>query len=172
MDLSKDKNNASIHSAVIILHDLSADSIVLTKRSEHLRNHPGEISFPGGLREEGDKNLYETGVRELKEELGINRDRLTLVSELKEEVTLFGITIHPWLTQIETIQPYKLNKKEVTSLLLVPISLVVKPENYQEIMIERNGMHHKTCRFIPENGIIWGATARIMMQLKNSIILK
>lgn len=169
MDLNKEKNNNKTHSSVIILHDLSTKSIVLTKRSEHLRNHPGEISFPGGLREESDKNLYDTGVRELKEELGISSDRLTLVSELKEEVTLFGITIHPWLTQIETIHPYKLNKEEVTSLLFVPISLVIKPENYQEIMIEHNGFQFNTYRFIPENGVIWGATARIMMQLRNRV---
>lgn len=152
-------------SAVIIMHDLLMDALVLTKRSEHLRTHPGEISFPGGLREKGDANLYETGLRELNEELGITRERVSLVRALEQETTLLGTIIHPWMVKIETIEPYRLNKDEVSSLLFVPISLVTDPGNYREITIERKGMHFKTQSFIPENGLIWGATARIMMQL-------
>lgn len=159
------KNKEPTVSAVILMHDLLLDALVLTKRSKYLRTHPGEISFPGGIREEVDANLYETGLRELNEELGISRDRVSLVRSLEQETTLLGTIIHPWMVEIKSTEPYQLNKDEVSSLLFVPISLVTDPANYREITIEHKGMHFKTQSFIPENGIIWGATARIMMQL-------
>ena len=64
-------NKTQVHSAVLVLHELATDSLVLTKRSNKLRHHPGEICFPGGIWENQDENLYATALRELNEELGI-----------------------------------------------------------------------------------------------------
>lgn len=160
-----DLNNTAIHSAVLVIHDVATDSIVFTKRSEHLRNHPGEISFPGGLWEERDKTLYDTGLRELYEELGISAERVNLIKQLNKEKTLLGVIIHPWFVKVNSVHPYVLNAEEVASLLLVPRSLVIDPSNYRETIITRGRINVKTLEFIPKDGIIWGATARIMKQL-------
>ncbi|MBL7478815.1 NUDIX hydrolase [Legionella bononiensis] len=165
MDLNKFSKNETTHSAVIVLHELATDSLILTKRSEQLRNHPGEISFPGGLWEENDLNFSNTALRELHEELGIIKERVTLIKELKDERTLSGIIIHPWLGQIESIEPYVLNFDEVTGLITIPMSLVHSAANYQKITVERYGVQFTTCEFITNNDYIWGATARIMKQL-------
>lgn len=165
MDLNKTKKNVPVHSAVMVLRELSTDSLVLTKRNEHLHHHPGEISFPGGVWEEQDHTLYDTALRELYEELSISEDRLIPVKALEVESTLSGIVIYPWLAHIESIHPYKLNIQEVSSLVSIPFSLVKEAENYRDITIERYGLHFNSCQFIPYEGMIWGATARIMKQL-------
>lgn len=158
-------NRAQSHSAVLVLHDLSSDSLILTKRSEHLRHHPGEISFPGGHWEEQDKSLYATALREVYEELGIESSRITMIKELRIEETLLGSIIHPWLTEIETINPFKLNPNEVTDVIAIPVSQANKADNYKSILFERNGYKFKSWKYIPTKEVIWGATARIMMQL-------
>lgn len=165
MDLNKIVENNLTHSAVLVLHDLYTDSLILTKRSEQLRNHPGEISFPGGLWEEQDQDYLNTALRELNEELGISANRVTLIKKLADERTLSGIIIHPWLAKINSIHPYSLNIHEVSSILSIPISQVYNSENYRDITIERLGVQFITCEFIWEKEYIWGATARIMKQL-------
>lgn len=163
MDSKKD--NILVHSAVIVLHELSTGSLILTKRSEQLRAHPGEICFPGGSWEEGDENLYATGLRELYEELGIQADRVTFIRELITQQTLLGSIIHPWFASIESVEPYRLNPNEVTRLITVPMSLVQDKKNYKDVIVERRGFKFKSCEFVYKDDWIWGATAKIMKQL-------
>lgn len=165
MDLNKISEQELVHSAVLVMHELSTNCLILTKRSNQLRNHPGEICFPGGVWEKQDENLYATAVRELNEELGITANRVTPIKELLTECTLLGTIIHPWLASIESIRPYYLNLQEVSAMILIPMSLVVNPQNYQELIIERAGKQFKSYKFIPNDELVWGATARIMKQL-------
>lgn len=162
MDSSKLKEQ---HSAVIVLHELLTDSLILSKRSTQLRHHPGEICFPGGRWEKGDEDFYATALRELNEELGISAHRVTLIKELRLESTSLGTIIHPWLSSIESIEPYHLDIHEVSRLLRIPMALVSKRSNYEDFIIERYGKHFKSCRFICDDELVWGATARIMRQL-------
>lgn len=164
MDSNSVQNKFSNHSAVIVLHDQSIDSLILTKRTENLRNHPGEICFPGGFAEKVDSSLYHTALRELKEELDVDPERVTLIKEMAIEYTLRGTIIHPWYASIESIIPYRLNDNEVASLIFIPMHLVSAAHNYREIIFEQRGLHIKSCEFIPNEGSIWGATARIMKQ--------
>jgi 8-oxo-dGTP pyrophosphatase MutT (NUDIX family) len=151
--------------AVIVLHEKETDSLILTERSCHLRDHPGEICFPGGRWEEGDNTLYDTALRELQEELGIDSVRVQLQKLLKTEQTLSGYLIHPWLAFIDTISPYQINPLEVTNILRLPMSEVYKRANYQQIRVQRQGLEIVTYQFLAEHHVVWGATARIMMQL-------
>lgn len=165
MDLEDKSLGHPSHSAVILLRDESTDSLILTKRSSQLKNHPGEISFPGGFWEIGDISYYHTALRELQEELGIRSDRVQLIKAMSTEMTLLGTTIHPWLAAIESLEPYVINKDEVDSILSVPYTLVKQTQNYKKIRLERNGITYVSIQFIPFDGQIWGATARIMKQL-------
>ncbi|KTD55806.1 MutT/nudix family transporter protein [Legionella santicrucis] len=153
------------NSAVIVLYEQESDSLILTKRSDQLRTHPGEICFPGGVWEEGDENYYTTALRELNEELGISANRVTLIRELKIQKTLLGSIIHPWLASISSVHPYYLNTQEVVRIISIPMSLVQDPKNYRTFMIERNGHQYKTCEFTANKDWVWGATAKIMKQL-------
>ncbi|ARG97639.1 NUDIX hydrolase [Legionella micdadei] len=151
--------------AVVVLHELSSDSLVLTQRSHTLRNHPGEICFPGGRWQVGDKNLYDTALRELQEELGIAPERIALQMELRPERTLSGYLIHPWLATIENLSPYHADKNEVAEVYYLPMGEIIKASNYQKIQVSRFGFTFTTYRFVASRHYVWGATARIMMQL-------
>jgi 8-oxo-dGTP pyrophosphatase MutT (NUDIX family) len=152
-------------SAVIVLHEQSTDSLILTQRSAHLRDHPGEICFPGGCWEWEDKDLWATALRELNEELGISSDRIHCVEELTPEVTLRGTIIHPWLATITSIDPYSMNEFEVSAVISLPMQQVINPENYRQIVVPRFGKMIKCWQFTPAEQNVWGATARIMKQL-------
>ena len=153
--------------AVIVLHEKDTDSLILTERSSQLRDHPGEICFPGGLWEEGDNTLYDTALRELEEELGINSTRVQLHRMLKTEQTLTGYRISPWLAVIDTLSPYQMNPVEVASVIRIPMTEIYKRTNYQQIKVERQGTEILTYQFLVDNYMVWGATVRIMMQLSN-----
>lgn len=165
MESNKTEQIMGTHSSVIVLHDLFKNSLILTKRSEQLRNHPGEVCFPGGFQEVTDQNLYSTALREVDEELGITSDRITLIRELEVEKTLQGLIIHPWFASIKNVFPYTMNLQEVSELIFVPMDLVNNPQNYKELRLEKDGRRIMTCQFIANKELIWGATARIMRQL-------
>lgn len=167
MDSNELKQSTSFHSAVMVLHELSSNSLILTKRSEKLRTHPGEICFPGGVWEMGDVNLYATALRELHEELGITANRVDLVKELEIERTLLGAIIHPWFARIESIDPNRLNPEEITSIISIPMHLAQDSKNYRELVINRYGHRFKSLEFVLPGDLLWGATARIMKQLCN-----
>ena len=151
--------------AVFVLHDLSNDSLILTQRSTGLRAHPGEIGFPGGSWQEGDKSLYETALRELQEELGILPTRVQLEKAMKPERTLTGYLIYPWFASIESLIPYLADSAEVSEVFSLPMSEVQKASNYREIVVPRFGLEIPSYQFIASTHFVWGATARIMMQL-------
>ena len=151
--------------AVIVLYEQASDSLILTERNHNLRSHPGEICFPGGRRDDSDKTLFDTALRELQEELDIQPERIHLQKKLQTRPTLTGFIIHPRLASIDTVEPYKLNEAEVVALLRLPMTEVRNPANYKQIMVERRGFKIRTIQFINYNYKVWGATARIMMQL-------
>ncbi len=152
-------------SAVIVLLEETSDSLILTQRSPNLRDHPGEVCFPGGRWNEGDATLWMTALRELQEELGIDSARVRLVKELQRDQTHNGTIIHPWLASIATLEPYTANIDEVASVFKLPLIEVRAPANYKDIVVERYGWVVNTCQFIASNYFVWGATARIMRQL-------
>ena len=152
-------------SAVIVMHEKATDSLILTRRTAHLRDHPGEVCFPGGGWEPGDIDLRATALRELKEELGIETDRVQLIKKMEPEKTLSGSIIHPWLATILALEPYVLNTYEVAEVLMLPMQAVYTISNYKDIVIIRSGKRVTTCEFTTSCYFVWGATARIMKQL-------
>ncbi|KTC93707.1 MULTISPECIES: NUDIX hydrolase [Legionella] len=159
------KNLTPQNAAVVVLHELSSDSLVLTQRSKTLRAHPGEICFPGGRWQVGDKSLFDTALRELREELGVLSSRIKLQKSLRPEQTLTGFIIHPWFASIDQLSPYQADKNEVDEVFFLPFNEVVKKSNYQEIQISCSGFTITTYQFIASGHYVWGATARIMMQM-------
>lgn len=157
--------NLSNESAVIVLIEETSDSLILTQRSLNLRDHPGEICFPGGRWQEGDATFWDTALRELQEELGVDATRVQLIKELQREQTHNGSVIYPWLASITTIEPCIPSVHEVAMVFMLPMCKVKVLANYRDSVIERYGMAVKTCQFTASDYFIWGATARIMRQL-------
>ncbi|KTD17167.1 NUDIX hydrolase [Legionella jordanis] len=165
MSSPKSKDRLNQTASVLVLHELSSDSLVLTVRSLDLKMHPGEVCFPGGRWQEGDDNLLATAFRELHEELGIGSSRLVLLKAMQPESTLTGFIIHPWLAAIDSLHPYLADPKEVADVIFLPIKQVRDSQNYQRIKLNREGINFTSWQYTASNHFIWGATVRIMRQL-------
>lgn len=154
----------SKESAVIVLVEKISDSLILTQRSSQLNDHPGEICFPGGRWELGDKDLWATALRELEEELGISSTRVSRIKKMQQEQTHKGIIIQPWFASIQTLQPYTANENEVAAVFRVSMHEASILSNYRDLAVNREGMSFTTCQFTASDFFVWGATARIMRQ--------
>lgn len=155
---------ASLEASVIVLHERATDSLILTKRTDQLRAHPGDVCFPGGRRDASDTSLYDTALRELYEELGIHSSRVQLEKKLTMESTLTGYQIQPWYARIDSLVPFTINSTEVAQVLRIAMSDVCNKASYRQILVQKPGIAVKSWQFIHSTDFIWGATVRIMMQ--------
>jgi 8-oxo-dGTP pyrophosphatase MutT (NUDIX family) len=144
--------------------------LVFTERRADLRRHAGEISFPGGRRDPGDADLSATALREAQEEIGLDPAAVELGERLPPTNTFVtGYRIHPLVGHIA--HPHELdlrpNPTEVETLLT--FSLAVLRESYEMRRLIRRGVPIHTPTFEIEGRLIWGATARILGDLFDSL---
>ncbi|MDI3523941.1 CoA pyrophosphatase [Kosmotoga sp.] len=141
--------------------------LILTRRSRKLKSHPGQISFPGGIRENGEE-LLETALREMKEEIGVSRDNVLFVHNLKMTETLMSrIEVHPFLALLNK-REFVLNRNEVEEIIFVKLSLFQQTK--EEVIRLPSG--EKTIRYRLPGLVVWGATARIIAGSIDEILKK
>ena len=137
--------------------------LVFTERRADLRRHAGEISFPGGRRDESDADLATTALREAQEEIGLDPARVELGGALPPTKTFVtSYRVHPFVGRIAHpgelgLQP---NPAEVETVLT--FSLAVLRESYEMRRLVRRGVPIHTPTYEVEGQLIWGATARIL----------
>lgn len=137
--------------------------LIFTKRREDLRRHAGEISFPGGRRDEVDADLMTTALREAEEEIALNPGRVELVGALPPTSTFVtNYRVHPFVGLVA--HPGELglrpNPSEVETVLT--FSLAVLREGFAMRRLVRRGIPIHTPTYEVEGQLIWGATARIL----------
>jgi 8-oxo-dGTP pyrophosphatase MutT (NUDIX family) len=137
---------------------------VFTRRRDDLRRHPGEVSFPGGRRDEGDAQLVDTALREAHEEIGLPRDAVTVVGALEPTPTIAtGYAIYPFVGVIEPGHVWDPAAAEVAEVL--ELSLDDLRDGYAMRPVTRHGMTFQTDTYVVGDTFIWGATARIVGNL-------
>jgi 8-oxo-dGTP pyrophosphatase MutT (NUDIX family) len=137
--------------------------LVLTERRSDLKRHAGEISFPGGRRDE-DEELMRTALREADEEIGLSPDNVEVVGALPPIgtfVTNYKIT--PFVGLIEEGMRFEPNPSEVESVLVA--SLEDLAAGYERRRLVRRGVPIKTDTYLVADKLVWGATARILAML-------
>lgn len=139
--------------------------VILIKRTNLVKNHASEISFPGGNFIENDVEMLETAVRELNEEIGIKITRKEVVGYLDIERTLTSrYIIYPYVALIERMPEITSTNYEVEKIIDAPlIPLLETREN--DLMHQKQYSIPNLPKFTYKNEIIWGATARILDQL-------
>ncbi|TGK82039.1 CoA pyrophosphatase [Leptospira noumeaensis] len=138
-----------------------AEGIILTERAKHLKSHPGQISFPGGVKEKEDSNLLVTALREWEEEMGVQSSTLNVLGKLEGLHTRTGFHITPFLATYEGDFTFPHNKEEVDRVLLVRFSdLWTKP--FYAIQIP--GREHFAYYFDLGDGLLWGATCEMILR--------
>ena len=150
--------------AGVLVPVIGGASVVLTKRGESLPRHAGEISFPGGIRQEEDATLADTALRETEEELGIARGAVAVLGALPPVHTLVsGILIVPFLGALSDRPAIRPNEGEIAEVLEYPLDALASVE--AEVEWARNGGVYRGHAYDMGAHVIWGATARILHNL-------
>jgi 8-oxo-dGTP pyrophosphatase MutT (NUDIX family) len=137
--------------------------LVFTERRSDLKRHAGEISFPGGQRDEGE-DLLDTALREAEEEIGLSRDNVEVAGALPPIGTFVtNYKVHPFVGLIDQAMRFEPNPDEVESVLVA--SLDDLAAGYERRRLVRRGVPIKTDTYLVSDKLIWGATARILADL-------
>jgi 8-oxo-dGTP pyrophosphatase MutT (NUDIX family) len=141
---------------------------VFTKRRDDLRRHPGEISFPGGRRDDSDSDLSETALREAEEEIGLPRADVEILGALQPTPTIAtGYSVYPFVGLIAPGHEWELSPQEVAEV--IELRLADLKSGYARRRLIRRGLPIRTDTYLVGDHLIWGATARILADLFDRI---
>ena len=138
-------------------------TVLLTRRTAHLNDHAGQISFPGGRAEPADAGAAETALRETAEEIGLAAGRVEVLGELPQYVTVTGYRVTPvvgLLTPPLDLQP---DDFEVAEVFEVPLKFLLDPANHQSNCVHYEGRERRYYAMPYRQYYIWGATAGMLM---------
>jgi 8-oxo-dGTP pyrophosphatase MutT (NUDIX family) len=147
-------------------------TVLLTQRTAHLRDHAGQISFPGGRAEPTDKDAVATALREAEEEVGLARRHIDVIGSLPEYRTVTYYDVTPVVALVRPPFELMLDSHEVADAFEVPLAFLMTPANHQRHMFEFAG-YRREFLSMPwpradggrEPYFIWGATAAMLRNL-------
>jgi 8-oxo-dGTP pyrophosphatase MutT (NUDIX family) len=139
--------------------------VLLTQRTDHLYDHAGQVSFPGGRRERSDASSVETALRETHEEIGLGEDFIEVVGLLDDYETGTGFRVTPVVSFVAEGFTLALDTFEVAEVFEVPLDYLFDPANHQTRSREFNGRRRNYYVFEYRDRVIWGATAGMLMNL-------
>lgn len=147
--------------AVLVPIFKEENKILFTLRTQIVSHHKGQVSFPGGSFDENDGNIIETAYRETKEEVGINKENITMVGRLNPMSTISNYYVIPFVGLVEKGTQIRANNLEVEHYFFAPISDLMNPENI--LMGDFDGMRLPYYSY--SNYKIWGVTGMILADL-------
>ena len=139
--------------------------ILFTKRTEKVKAHRGQISFPGGAYEEGDGTLVNTALRECAEEIGLSAEGVEVLGELDDSITTTSsYVISPFVALIPWPHQFKIDEEEVEEIIEAAISGLLDKDCLHEETEMMDGKAITSYSYHYQGRVIWGATARILNQ--------
>jgi 8-oxo-dGTP pyrophosphatase MutT (NUDIX family) len=140
--------------------------VLMTRRREDLRLHPGQISFPGGRIETGDADARAAALREAEEEVGLRASHVEVLGRLSETlVVLTGFRLTPWVGVVPYPYPYVAQPDEVAGLVELSVHDLLAPGSHRIGTREAYGMVHEVHTYEVGGNVVWGASARILHEL-------
>lgn len=159
--------NGWMPAAVLILLYPKAgrDHILFTVRTDRVEHHKGQISFPGGAVHEADADLTVTALRETYEEVGVDPERVEVIGQLNDMVTISNFRVTPFVGVLHRApQEFIASPLEVAEVLEVPVAHLLDNANIIREQHERNGQMLEGIAYVYEGHRIWGATARMLTE--------
>jgi 8-oxo-dGTP pyrophosphatase MutT (NUDIX family) len=159
---------------LVLLYPHSDESdlrILLTKRTETLRGHSGQVSFPGGQREESDTSFADTALRETCEELGFcDFSNVTILGSLSMcYIPPSNYDVYPIVAYTPTLPPLNPSPHEVAEVLTLSLRELLHPETHQIEMREFQGMSIPVPYYHLPQARVWGATASMLSELEQRL---
>ncbi|MBO9507394.1 CoA pyrophosphatase [Thalassospira sp. A3_1] len=137
--------------------------VILTRRTDHLSDHAGQISFPGGRQEDHDNTLEETALRETEEEIGLARVHIELVGRLDDYYTVTGYQVTPVVGLITPPFDLAPDAHEVAEVFEVPLEFILEPRNQKLQTVTFEGAKRRYFAIPYCEYYIWGATAGMLV---------
>jgi 8-oxo-dGTP pyrophosphatase MutT (NUDIX family) len=162
-----DEDRGLISAAVLVpvIVRPSGATMLLTQRTAHLRDHAGQVSFPGGRSEESDASPEATALREAEEEVGLAASQVEILGRLPEYRTGTGFAITPVVGLVTPPLNLKLDDFEVAEVFEPPLEFLLDSTNHQRHSIEVRGIMREYWAMPWQGYYIWGATAGMLVTL-------
>jgi 8-oxo-dGTP pyrophosphatase MutT (NUDIX family) len=141
------------------------ERVILTRRTAHLSNHAGQISFPGGRVDQADADVAATALRETEEEIGLDRGHVSVLGTLEPYVTGTGFVVVPVVGLIRPGFSLNLQQHEVAEVFEVPFGFLMDSRNHQRHKGVFNGVERQWWAMPYQDYYIWGATAGMLRNL-------
>lgn len=169
--LAQQRNGGTVRKAgvLIAIIDEEAPRIVLTQRSQALRSHPGQISFPGGSVESGDAGARAAAIREAHEEIGLDPDRIEILGRLPDYVTGTGFEIAPFVARVPADAGLVPDNVEVVRVFTLPLAHAMNESNFRRDTVSISDISYKFHVIEYEENYIWGATAAMLRALRECV---
>ncbi len=164
----QDNSRATAAAVLILLVKVNDDwNVVYTRRTNEVRTHQGEVSFPGGAFEIGDQTLADTALRETWEEIGVDPNCIKILGGLNPTKTISGYFVYPFVGILACLPGFKINREEVERVFLIPIKWLMDDNNtYEKDHILNEQIVKKVIHYRDFDGEhLWGLTARITQEV-------
>lgn len=136
-------------------------TVLYTERATTLRNHSGQVAFPGGKIDAADPDAVAAAYREANEEVALEPAEAALLGYLPNYFTGTNYLITPVVAQVRPSRPFRANPGEVDDLFEVPLDLLMRNASYRTLRIRRKGVEHTSWQIGFEGHLIWGITANL-----------
>ncbi len=140
-------------------------SVLLTQRTDHLHDHAGQVSFPGGRVENHDVDAIDTALRETEEEVGLHRRHVETIGVLDSYITRTGFDVTPVVGFVNPPFETQLDEFEVASIFEVPLSFFLNRDNHEKREYDLEEVRRYFYVLPYKDHYIWGATAGMIVNL-------
>lgn len=143
--------------------------VILTRRTEALAHHPGQVAFPGGRQDVRDAGLLQTALREAQEEIALDPEHAVPLGYIDPLPTFTGFLVLPVVARISPLHVSRPEPGEVAEVFEVPLGFLMDPHNLHIEHTQLAGRPRQTWRFDFGGQRIWGATAAMLLNLRDRL---
>jgi len=163
-------NQGTLKKAAILIPFVCVDgcwSLLFTRRADHLKNHRGQVSFPGGGMDREDETLVDTALREANEEIGLKKTGIHIIGLMPDFITNSDYLVTPIVAWVDWPVQLEISTNEVSRVFTIPVDWLKSSNNWEERLYSHpNGLYGTVIFYNLFDGeLLWGISAKITIDL-------
>jgi len=147
---------------IILMNKNQQPHVLVTKRSDKVKTHKGQMSLPGGTFDSTDQNILATVYRETYEEVGVSSEKIDFLGRFDDYISIFGFHVSCFVGAIDYPFPYKFNQDEIVDYVEVPLEIFINRQYDKVDFYYHEGKQIKMFTYFYKGFEIWGLTARFL----------